>query len=323
MKLASAIAICVMGALISGAAYSQAFPNKTVRIVVAYPPGGATDITARVLAKALNAKWGQPVIVENRPGASGMIGAEAVVKSAPDGYTLLVGYTPEVSLNKLFFRSMSYDPERDLLPITLLTSSPLVLAVHPSVRVKSVAELIALAKSNPGHINYASPGIGGQQHLAGESLALATTTKLVHVPYKGTGPATSDLLGGQVQMMFASIAPLLPHLRAGKLIPIGIADTRRSPLLPDVPTFIESGVARFEFVNWFGLFAPAATSSTVAEQLNRDVITVMRQEDTRHALEAQGLDVRTGTPKEFADFIREEMAKYSNITREANVKIEQ
>ncbi|MCX7143931.1 MAG: tripartite tricarboxylate transporter substrate binding protein [Proteobacteria bacterium] len=323
MKLASAIAICAMTALTSGAAYSQTFPGKAVRLVVAYPPGGATDITARVLAKALNAKWGQPVIVENRPGASGMIGAEAVVKSAPDGYTLLVGYTPEVSLNKLFFRNMSYDPDRDLLPITLLTSSPLVLAVHPSVGAKSVGELIALAKSNPGSVNYASPGIGGQQHLAGESLALATKTKLMHVPYKGTGPATTDLLGGQVQMMFASIAPLLPHLRAGKLIPVGIADTRRSPLLPDVPTFIESGVARFEFVNWFGLFAPAGTSSIVAEQLNRDVIAVMRQDITKNALEAQGLDVRTGTPKEFADFIREEMAKYGHITREANVKIEQ
>ncbi|MBK9609406.1 MAG: tripartite tricarboxylate transporter substrate binding protein [Betaproteobacteria bacterium] len=321
MKLASAIAFCAVAALISGAAYSQAFPNKAVRIVVAYPPGGTTDITARVLAKALNAKWGNPVIVENRP-CIGMIGAEAVVKSAPDGYTLLVGYTPEVSLNKLFFRNMSYDPDRDLLPITLLTSSPLVLAVHPSVGVKSVGELIALAKSNPGSVNYASPGIGGQQHLAGESLALATKTKLMHVPYKGTGPATTDLLGGQVQMMFASIAPLLPHLRAGKLVPVGIADTRRSPLLPDVLRSSSPGSPGFEFVNWLGLFAPAGTSMAVAEQLNRDVIVVMRQDDTKHA-PAQGLDVALASLKEFADFIKEEMAKYSRITREANVKIEQ
>lgn len=311
-----------MAALTSNAAFSQAFPNKPVRIVVAYPPGGATDITARVLAKALNIRWGQPVIVENRPGASGMIGAEAVVRSAPDGYTLLVGYTPEVGLNKLIFRNMSYDPDRDLLPITLLTSSPLVLAVHPSVAVKSVGDLIALAKSKPGAVNYASPGIGGQQHLAGEYLALATGTKFTHVPYKGTGPAMTDLLGGQVQMMFASIAPLLPHLRAGKLVAVGIADARRSPLLPDVATFSESGIARFEFVNWFGLLAPAGTPSILVEQLNRDVVAAMRQEDTKQVLEAQGLDVRTGTPKEFADFIREEMAKYGRIVREANVKIE-
>lgn len=322
MKLIRAVAIFAAAALASGTAISQSFPNKPVRFVVAYPPGGATDITARILGRALDKRWGQSVIVDNRPGASGMIGAEVVVRSAPDGYTLLVGYTPEVSLNKLIFRKMSYDPERDLLPITLLTSSPLVLAVHPSVAVKSVRDLIALAKSSPGTVNYASPGIGGQQHLASEYLALATGAKFTHVPYKGTGQAMTDLLGGQVQMMFASIAPLLPHLRAGKLVPLGIADVKRSSLLPEVPTFSESGIERFEFVNWFGLFAPAGTRPALIEQLNRDVVAAMRQEDTKQALAAQGLDVRPGTAKKFADFVQEEMAKYGRIAREANVTIE-
>lgn len=322
MKLIRAVAIFAVAALASGTAISQSFPNKPVRFVVAYPPGGATDITARILGRALDKRWGQSVIVDNRPGASGMIGAEVVVRSAPDGYTLLVGYTPEVSLNKLIFRKMNYDPERDLLPITLLTSSPLVLAVHPSVAVKSVRDLIALAKSSPGTVNYASPGIGGQQHLASEYLALATGARFTHVPYKGTGQAMTDLLGGQVQMMFASIAPLLPHLRAGKLVPLGIADVKRSSLLPEVPTFSESGIERFEFVNWFGLFAPAGTRPALIEQLNRDVVAAMRQEDTKQALAAQGLDVRPGTAKEFADFIQEEMAKYGRIAREANVRIE-
>jgi tripartite-type tricarboxylate transporter receptor subunit TctC len=322
MKLIRAVAIFAVAALASGTAVSQSFPNKPVRFVVAYPPGGATDITARILGRALDKRWGQPVIVDNRPGASGMIGAELVVRSAPDGYTLLVGYTPEVSLNKLIFRKMNYDPERDLIPITLLTSSPLVLAVHPSVVVKSVRDLIALAKSSPGTVNYASPGIGGQQHLASEYLALATGAKFTHVPYKGTGQAMTDLLGGQVHMMFASIAPLLPHLRAGKLVPLGIADVKRSSLLPEVPTFSESGIERFEFVNWFGLFAPAGTPPALIEQLNRDVVAAMRQEDTKQALAAQGLDLRPGTAKEFADFIQEEMAKYGRIAREANVRIE-
>lgn len=322
MKLIRAVAIFAVAALASGTAISQSFPNKPVRFVVAYPPGGATDITARILGRALDKRWAQSVIVDNRPGASGMIGAEVVVRSAPDGYTLLVGYTPEVSLNKLIFRKMNYDPERDLLSITLLTSSPLVLAVHPSVAVKSVRDLIALAKSSPGTVNYASPGIGGQQHLASEYLALATGAKFTHVPYKGTGQAMTDLLGGQVQMMFASIAPLLPHLRAGKLVPLGIADVKRSSLLPEVPTFSESGIERFEFVNWFGLFAPAGTRPALIEQLNRDVVAAMRQEDTKQALAAQGLDVRPGTAKEFADFIQEEMAKYGRIAREANVRIE-
>ena len=322
MKLIRTVAIFTVAALASGTAISQSFPNKPVRFVVAYPPGGATDITARILGRALDKRWGQPVIVDNRPGASGMIGAELVVRSAPDGYTLLVGYTPEVSLNKLIFRKMNYDPERDLLPITLLTSSPLVLAVHPSVAVKSVRDLIALAKSSPGTVNYASPGIGGQQHLASEYLALATGAKFTHVPYKGTGQAMTDLLGGQVQMMFASIAPLLPHLRAGKLVPLGIADVKRSSLLPEVPTFSESGIERFEFVNWFGLFAPGGAPSVLIEQLNRDVVAAMRQEDTKQALAAQGLDVRPGTAKEFAGFIQEEMAKYGRIAREANVRIE-
>lgn len=322
MKLICAVAIFAVAASASGTAISQSFPNKPVRFVVAYPPGGATDITARILGRALDKRWGQPVIVDNRPGASGMIGAEAVVRSSPDGYTLLVGYTPEVSLNKLIFRKMNYDPERDLLPITLLTSSPLVLAVHPSVAVKSVRDLIALAKSRPGTVNYATPGIGGQQHLASEYLALATGAKFTHVPYKGTGQAMADLLGGQVQMMFAAIAPLLPHLRAGKLVPLGIADVKRSSLLPEVPTFSESGIERFEFVNWFGLFAPAGTPLALMEQLNRDVVATMRQEDTKQALAAQGLDVRPGTAKEFADFIQEEMAKYGRIAREAKVRIE-
>ena len=322
MKLIRTVAIFTVAALASGTAISQSFPNKPVRFVVAYPPGGATDITARILGRALDKRWGQPVIVDNRPGASGMIGAELVVRSAPDGYTLLVGYTPEVSLNKLIFRKMNYDPERDLLPITLLTSSPLVLAVHPSVAVKSVRDLIALAKSIPGTVNYASPGIGGQQHLASEYLALATGAKFTHVPYKGTGQAMTDLLGGQVHMMFASIAPLLPHLRAGKLVPLGIADVKRSSLLPEVPTFSESGIERFEFVNWFGLFAPGGAPSVLIEQLNRDVVAAMRQEDTKQALAAQGLDVRPGTAKEFAGFIQEEMAKYGRIAREANVRIE-
>lgn len=322
MDFVRILAAFALAAFACGSAFSQSFPSKPVRLIVAYPPGGATDISARTLGRALEKRWGKPVIVENRAGASGMIGAEAVVRSAPDGHTLLVGYTPEVGLNKLIFRNMSYDPERDLLPIALLTSSPLLLAVHPSVGVKSVADLIALAKSRPGTVNYASPGIGGQQHLAGENLALVTGTKFTHVPYKGTAPAMTDLLGGQVQMMFASIAPLLPHLRAGKLIAVGIADVKRSPLLPELATFGESGIERFEFVNWFGLLAPAGTAPALIEQLNRDVVAAMRQDETRQALEAQGLDVRSGTAKEFADFMREEMVKYGRITREANIKIE-
>lgn len=322
MGFVRVFALCVIAAFASSPAFSQSFPNKPVHLVVAYAPGGATDITARVIGRALATMWGQSVIVENRPGASGMVGAEMVVRSIPDGYTLLVGYAPEVGLNKLLFARMSYDPERDLLPITLLTASPLVLAVHPSIGAKTIGELVALAKSKPGTVNCATPGLGGQQHLACESLGMIAGVGFTSVPYKGTGPAMVDLLGGQVQMMFASIAPLLPHLRAGKLVPIAIADDKRSPLLPEVPTFAEAGFDRFEFVNWFGLLAPAGTPSAVIDKLNHDVAAALRQEDVKQVLEAQGLDTRPGTPKEFSDFVRAEMSKYGRIVREANIKAE-
>jgi tripartite-type tricarboxylate transporter receptor subunit TctC len=312
----------ILVSMVSGGAFAQSYPEKAVQLVVAYPPGGSTDITARILGKALNEKWGRPVIVENRAGASGMIGAQSVVRSPADGYTLLVGYTAEVALNKLLFKDMSYDPDRDLVPVTLLTATPLVLAAHPSVPARSVKELVALAQAKPGSINYASPGIGGQQHLAGEYLAMVTGVKFTHVPYKGTGPAVKDLLGGQVEIMFAAIAPTLPQLRAGKLVALAVTMDRRSPLLPDVPTFQEAGLPGMAFENWFGLFCPRGTPATVIEHLNRDVAAVMRQEGVASALAAQGLEVRVGSPAEFAAFIREETAKYARIVTDARVKVE-
>lgn len=295
-----------------------AYPDKPVRLVVGYTPGGSTDIIARVMATHLTAKWGQQVVVENKPGASGMMGAEQVVRAKPDGYTLLLGYTPEVSINKLVFKSMRYDPVTDLTPVALTAAAPLVLAAGPKLPVSSMKELLA-RKGADAKLSFGSPGTGGQQHMAGELLAKLSGLPLLHVPYKGTALAVNDLLGGQIDLFFATTPPLLQHIKAGKLRPLAVAGDKREKLLPDVPTVVELGLPRLQLTNWFGVFAPNGLPAPVLAKISADVVEVLHDPKVVKALEDQGL---TPTPLQgdaFRNFIDAEMLKYKSIIDETGI----
>ena len=299
-----------------------AYPDRQVTLLVGYAPGGATDIIARTLATSLSSKWGQTVVVENKPGASGMLAAEQVVRAKPDGYTLLLGYTPEVSLNKLVFKKMRYDPIADLTPIVLTAEAPLVLVAGPKLSVTTMQELLA-QKSSRQPLTYGSPGTGGQQHLAGEMLARSTGLTLTHVPYKGTALAVNDLLGGHIDLFFGTAPPLLPHIRAGKLRPIAVAGNVREKLLPDVPTVVELGIPRLQLTNWFGLFAPKGVSETVLDQITTDVSQALADAKVVKTLEEQGLSIKALRGAAFRDFIDAEMKKYQAIVTETGVSVEQ
>lgn len=305
--------------MLFSSAVMAAYPDKPVKLLVGYAPGGSTDIVARLLATHLTAKWGQSVVVENKPGASGMIAGELAVRASPDGYTLLLGYTPEVSLNKLVFKDMRYDPITDLMPVALAASAPLVLVSGPKLPVGSMRELLA-QKAAGRTIAYGSPGIGGQQHLAGEMLGRQSGMPLTHVPYRGTSLAVSDLLGGQIDLFFATTPPLLPHIRAGKLKPLAVAGPTREKLLPNVPTTTELGMPRLQLTNWFGVFAPKALPAALAGKISADVVEALASDGMIKSLEEQGL---TPTPLQsaaFRSFIGDEMKKYQTIVSEVGLK---
>ncbi|WP_432257746.1 Bug family tripartite tricarboxylate transporter substrate binding protein [Cupriavidus sp. TMH.W2] len=305
------LALCSMPVL-------AAYPDKPVKLVVGYAPGGATDIVARLLADRLGARWGQPVVVENKPGASGMIGALQTVRAPADGYTLLLGYSPEVSFNKLVFKEMRYDPINDLTPISLAASAPLVLFSGPGLPVSSMQELLAL-KPTGRPITYGSPGIGGQQHLAAEMLKRLTGLPLTHVPYRGTSAALTDLLGGQIDLFFGTTVAALPYVRAGKLKPIAVAGPARDRMLPDVPTTTELGMASLQMTNWFGVFAPAGLPPAVEGKISADVRQVLASDALVKALEEKGL---TATPLQgaaFRAFIAAEMKKYQAVVSDTGL----
>ena len=290
-------------------------------LLVGYAPGGATDIIARTLAANLTSKWGQQVVVENKPGASGMLAAEQVVRATPDGYTLLLGYTPEVSLNKLVFKKMRYDPITDLTPVALAAEAPLVLVAGPKLPVSKMQELLAL-KNSPQPLTFGSPGTGGQQHLAGELLARSTGLSMTHVPYRGTALAINDLLGGHIDLFFGTTPPLLPHIRAGKLRPIAVAGNAREKLLPDVPTMVELGLPRLQLTNWFGVFAPKAMPDPILEKITADVMQALADPKVVKALEDQGLSVTPMRGAALKNFIDAEMKKYQAIVTETGVSAE-
>ena len=297
------------------------YPDKPVKLLVGYGPGGATDIIARVLSKYLSDKWGQAVVVENKPGASGMIAANDVVRATPDGYTLLLGYTPEVSINQLVFKSMRYDPLKDLTPISLAAEAPLVLAVGAKLPVKTLKEMLDKGKGATP-LTYGSPGVGGQQHMAGEMLGGATKIPLTHIPYKGTGPAVAALVGGQIDLFFATTPPLLGQIRAGKVTPIAVAGSQREKLLPDVPTFVELGYPAIQLTNWCGVFGPRNIPAPVLNKITTDVTAALRDPAVVKQLEDQGLTPRPLAGAEFAKFISSEMSKYAPIIKAANIQAE-
>jgi tripartite-type tricarboxylate transporter receptor subunit TctC len=297
------------------------YPDKPVKLLVGYGPGGATDIIARVLSKYLSDKWGQAVVVENKPGASGMIAANDVVRANPDGYTLLLGYTPEVSINQLVFTNMRYDPIKDLTPISLAADAPLVLAVGAKLPVKSLKEILDKGKGATP-LTYGSPGVGGQQHMAGEMLGGAIKIPLTHIPYKGTGPAVAALVGGQIDLFFATTPPLLGQIRAGKVTPIAVAGSQREKLLPDVPTFVELGYPAIQLTNWFGVFGPRNLPAPVLNKITTDVTAALKDPAVVKQLEDQGLTPRPISGAEFVKFIASEMSMYEPIIKGANIRAE-
>ena len=295
--------------LVSAGALAQGFPSKPIRIVVPFPPGGGADTLARIMEPKLAAAWGQPVIVENRPGASGHIGADFVAKSAPDGATLLMSSTASLTEKNV----------GQFAPVSLVSASPYVLAASPRLAASSVRELIALAKANPGKLSFASSGTGAASHLSGELFKSMAGVDLLHVPYKGTGQAVTDLLAGHVDLMFAPSQTVMPYVREGRLKALALTGAKRSETLPDLPTVAESGLPGYAAVGWFGLLAPAATPQAIVAKISGDANRVLAEREVREKMLGLGADPSGDTPEEFARFIREDQAKWSKLMKEAGI----
>lgn len=316
-----AAALCALGlGLAVGQAFAQAYPSKPVKLVVPYPPGGPTDIVARVIAQRLQTQTGQAFVVENLPGAGGNTGAAAVARAAPDGYTLLVATTAH-AINPSLFKNLSYQFGKDFAPITQLTAGPLVIVVNPALPVKTVGELINLAKAKPGELNFASSGNGQSTHLAGELFNATAGTKIRHVPYKGSAPALTDTMGGQTQLMFDTMLSAMPHVKGGKLRAIAVTSAQRSPAAPDLPTVAES-LPGFEAIAWNGLLAPANTPREIVAKLSAELRTAMEQPEVRERFEAQGFAGAWTPPEAFAGFIHAEIDKWAKVVQVSGATVE-
>jgi tripartite-type tricarboxylate transporter receptor subunit TctC len=308
------VAAMALGLAADGA-QAQTYPSKPIRMVVPFTPGGTTDILARTVGQKMGEAWGQLVVVDNRPGAGGNIGSELVAKSAPDGYTLLMGTISTHAINASLYKRLPFDPTRDFAPVSRVGTLPNILIVHPSVPVKSVKELIELAKSKPGDLNFASSGVGTSLHLSGELFNSMAGVKLVHVPYKGSSPALADLLGGQVKIMFDNLPTALPHVKAGKLRPLAVTGTKRAAVLPEVPTVIESGLPGFEVTSWFAVFAPAKTAKDIITKLNGEIVKILNSADVKEKLTQLGVDAAPTTPEELAAFAKAETEKWGKVVK--------
>jgi tripartite-type tricarboxylate transporter receptor subunit TctC len=302
-------------------AAAQSYPTHPVRMIVPYAAGGASDVTARIVAAGLSERLKQQIVVENRTGAGGAIGAEAAAKAAPDGYTLLLGSASEIVMLPVVAR-IPFDPVRDFAPVAMVSDIALVLAVHPSLAAQSVQELIALAKSRPGAINYGSAGIGATSHLAMAMFNAMTGTQMVHVPYKGSVPATADLVAGHLQVGTPTLPAALPYVKSGQLRVLAVTSGRRWPTLPDVPTLAESGVPGYEMTLWTGLMAPAGTPQDVVTQLHRETVEVLATPQVREAIGRQGGEINTGGPAEFGALIRSDLAKWQRVVKQAGIKVD-
>jgi tripartite-type tricarboxylate transporter receptor subunit TctC len=303
-------------------ATGQSYPSKPIRLVVPFPAGGTTDLLARAMAQKLSEALGQQVVVDNRPGAGGNIGSDIVAKSAPDGYTLLMGTVGTHAINVSLYTKMPYDAVKDFVPIVLVAGVPNVLVVHPTLPVKTVADLIKLAKEHPGSINFASSGNGTSIHLSGELFKSLTGVQMAHVPYKGSAPALTDLIGGQVQIMFDNLPSALPHIKAGKLRAIAVTSTKRAPALPDLPTIAESGVPGFEASSWFGMLAPAGTPREIVLRINAEVNKALQAGDMKEKLLAQGAEAVGNSPEFFVEYIRSETTKWAKVVKDSGAKVD-
>jgi tripartite-type tricarboxylate transporter receptor subunit TctC len=314
--------IAANGALAQRTASESAssYPSKPIRLVVPSAPGGGTDIVARLIGQGLQDAWGQTVVVDNRGGAGGNIGTEMVARAAPDGYTLLMGTVGTHAINPSLYARVGFDPIKDFAPITLVADTPSLLAVHPSVPAKTVRELVALAKAKPGQLSYASAGNGTSNHLAGVLLCMMAGIDMVHIPYKGSGPALIDVIAGQVPVMFNNPASIMPHLKAGRLRAIALSSAERSRLVPGLPTVAESGVPGFEVRSWHGAFAPAGTSRDIVNRLNSEMVKALNQPDVKERFASQGVELVGNKPEEFAAFLQKEHAKWSKVVKASGAR---
>ena len=300
----------------------QGFPNKPVKIVVPFPPGAATDTLARLLAQKLAETWGQSMVIDNKPGAGSIIGAQAVTTAAPDGYTIFMGHIGTHGANPALYAKLPYDPVKDFAPVTLLVSIPNLLAVHPSLPVNNVSELIALAKAKPGALNVASPGVSTSAHLIISLLRSVTGADMTHVPFKGSAAAMQGIVSGDVQVAFDTVTALLPHVRAGRVKALAVTSKERSASAPEVPPLAEAGVPGFDVSTWFALFVPAGTPRAVIDKLNADVVRVMQAKDLAERLVTMGMANTSGTPEQLAAHVTSEIARWGKVVKEANIKVE-
>ncbi len=313
------VALIILG--VSATSFAQSYPNRPIRLIVPTSPGGATDMTARLVGQNLSPRLGQPVVVENKPGAGNNIGTEAVAKATPDGYTFLMG-TIANAINYRLYRNLPFDFIKDFAPVTQLTAVQSFLVVHPSLPVRSVKELIALAKAKPGNLSYASSGIGNSPHLAGEMFKMMVGIDMVHIPYKGTGPELTDLLAGHVKIAFETTPAVLSHVKAGKLLALAVNSAKRTPLLPDVQTMSEAGVPGFEVTSWNGLVFPAGTPKEIVTRIWQETVKVLTTPDVRENFLSLGATPIGNTPEQFGVFIQEEVKKWAKVIEDANVKVE-
>lgn len=314
--------LITLGALSAHAQSSEPYPNRPVKVVVPFPPGGGTDVGARLVAQKLSLKWGQPVIVENRGGAAGRVGAELVAKAKPDGYTLLVGNVGTQSVNPALYKKMPYDPDKAFAPIGMIAELPLVMLVTPSLPWKNVKDVVEAAKKDPGKITFASSGAGGAPHLAGEIFQQASGTKMLHVAYKGGGPAALDLMAGHVNIYFGTVLESVGHVKSGKLKGLGVTSANRSPALKEIPTIAESGYAGFDTGSWIGMLAPAGTPASIINKISADLREVLALPDTQKTLITQGATPWPMTPEQFAQRIKSDQARYGRIIIENKLSAE-
>ena len=303
-------------------AIAQSYPARPVKLVVSMAAGGSNDLVARVFTQKLTEQGKQPFIVENKPGGNGIPSVEYVVRSAPDGYTLLLGNTATLAIQVSLFAKLPYDPQRDLVPVSVVAFAPTVLVIHPSLPVRSIDELVAFAKASPGKLNYASPGNGTSFHLSGELFKMQTGTQLVHVPYKGSAPAIADLIAGRVEMLFANVPEAMPHIKGGKLRPIASTGAARLPMLPDVPTMAEAGFKNAESGSFFAVAAPRGTPREVIATLHAEIVKVVSQADVRQRLNELGCEAAAQSPEESEVYIRNEVARWAKVVKESGAKVD-
>ena len=317
----AALALAALSASFATGAIADDYPSKPIRYIAPFPAGGTVDLLARIVGQKLTQSWGQPFIVENKVGAGGIVGSDLVAKARPDGYTLLVVALPHAT-NPSLYKSLPYDTLNDFTPISLIGSQPLMLVVNPSMSVKSVPELVALAKASPGKLNYASGGNGGSQHLAMELFKTMAKVDLVHVPYKGNVPALTDVMGGQVPVMFDQTATALPQVKAGKVRALAITSAKRSPAMPDLPTVAEAGLPGYESTAWFGILGPAGMPKDLVAKLGNEIVKILNSPEVSENLTSRGIDVIASTPAEFDAFLKSEVAKWAKVVKESGLRLD-